>query len=133
MIVKKYEEEFDFSSSEDDIGKNYQRMMLKNYWIIKLIHITKLIKEIKLLQYDLNGDIYPICGVVYIIDLGDGYYKLGWTDDLNKRMQIYETGFVHKKKVLFYIEAENADSIESCAKGLLKIRIIILLIIIQRY
>ena len=79
--------------------------------------ITELSKRVKSLEYDLNPEIYPEGGIVYILDLGNGYYKLGFTGDLNERMKIYQTGMIHKKKVAFWFETTDALAVESCVKG----------------
>lgn len=57
--------------------------------------------------------------MVYVIDLGNGYYKIGATKDLNKRRKVYETGMIHKSKIVFYFETENLSGLEMCIKGLL--------------
>lgn len=81
--------------------------------------ISILIEENKLLKNDLNNDIFPRGGLIYIMDLGNGYYKLGLTEDLKQRKQIYETGYIHKKKIVFWFETEDLKTVESCTKGLL--------------
>lgn len=81
--------------------------------------ISILIKENKLLKNDLNNDIFPLGGLIYIVDLGNGYYKLGYTSNLKQRKLIYETGSIHKKKIIFWFETEDMISVEKCVKGLL--------------
>jgi predicted GIY-YIG superfamily endonuclease len=81
--------------------------------------ISGLLKENKMLRYDLNPDSYPIVAVVYVIDLGRGYFKLGSTQNLNKRMEIYNTGYIHRNKVVFWVETSDQKTIENCAKSLL--------------
>ena len=81
--------------------------------------ISILIEKNKLLQNDLNNDIFPRGGLVYIIDLGNGYFKLGSTQDLTQRKLVYETGYIHKKQIVFWFETEDMKTIENCVKGLL--------------
>jgi len=82
--------------------------------------ISVLISENKLLKNDLNNEIFPEGGLVYIIDLGNGYFKLGYTMDLKERKKIYDTGTVHKNKVVFWFETSNMKDVEKCVKLLLK-------------
>lgn len=81
--------------------------------------ISVLIDENKLLKNDLNNEIFPKGGLIYVLDLGNGYYKLGFTGDLKQRKMIYDTGHIHKKQIVFWFESEDARTIEACAKGLL--------------
>lgn len=82
--------------------------------------ISKLIEENKLLHHDLNNDIYPEGGMFYVIDLGDGYFKPGSTKNLNKRKQVYDTGYIHKSKIVFWFETPNMRVLEECTKSILK-------------
>ena len=66
-----------------------------------------------------HNDIFPTGGLVYIIDLENGHYKLGSTADLKQRLKIYETGTIHKKKVVFWFESEDMETIERCVKAIL--------------
>lgn len=84
------------------------------------IIISKLIEENKLLQHDLNNEIYPEGGMFYVIDLGDGYFKPGSTKNLNKRKQVYDTGYIHKSKIAFWFETSNMRTLEECVKSVLK-------------
>ena len=82
--------------------------------------VSVLIEENKLLKNDLNNDIFPVGGLIYVLDMHNGYYKLGKTADLKTRKQIYDTGMVHKSKVLFWFEADNINILEGCVKNILK-------------
>lgn len=81
--------------------------------------ISVLINENKLLKNDLNNDIFSLGGLIYVMDLGNGYYKLGYTQDLKQRKRILETGHVHSKKIIFFYESDDIKSLEACAKGIL--------------
>jgi hypothetical protein len=81
--------------------------------------ISALIDENKLLKNDLNNEIFPKGGLIYVLDLGNGYYKLGFTKDLKQRKIVYETGYIHKKPIVFWFESDDVKTIEACAKGLL--------------
>ncbi len=81
--------------------------------------ITVLIKENKLLKNDLNNDIFPVGGLIYIIKIKHNYFKVGSTKNLKQRKMIYETGTIHKQKIIFWFETEDMKSVERCVKGLL--------------
>jgi prophage antirepressor-like protein len=63
-------------------------------------------KQNKLMTNDLKKEKYPDGALVYIIDYSndDNYeenvFRLGSTNNLNKRKQIYNTHTLHKKKVI---------------------------------
>jgi len=93
-------------------------------------NITKLLKKInkleiinKLLQNDLKIEKFPEGAMVYIVEEhdvnGDIYYRLGKTDNLNKRIAIYNTHSIHNKKVVHYVELECPLQLESCIRSLL--------------
>ena len=92
--------------------------------------ITKLLQKInvletknKLLQNDLKVEKFPDGAMVYIVeelDIDDEiYYKLGKTDDMNKRIQIYNTHSIHNKKVVHYVELECPLQLETCIRSML--------------
>lgn len=90
--------------------------------LIKYQHliISKLIEENKILKNDLNNELFPVGGMVYVIDLGKGYYKIGYTKDLNKRKKVYDTGMIHRSKVVFWFETDNMKGLETCVLGVLR-------------
>jgi hypothetical protein len=79
--------------------------------------IAKLLEENKLLKNDLNNETIPKTGVFYIIDLGNGYYKIGITNNFKQRKQIYETGMIHKAKVVSKMETNDRHALERCVKA----------------
>jgi valyl-tRNA synthetase len=70
--------------------------------------INKLEKENKILKNDLKVEKFPKGAVVYVVEEYDEnnelYYKLGKTDDMNKRIKIYNTHSLHNKNVPHYVE-----------------------------
>jgi prophage antirepressor-like protein len=73
-------------------------------------NITKLLKKIneletknKLLQNDLKLEKFPESAMVYVIEDtdfdGELYYRIGKTDNMNKRISIHNTHSIHNKKV----------------------------------
>ena len=84
----------------------------------KLI-VKALLEENKLLKHDLNSEVFPLGGIVYIIDLQNGYFKIGVTSDLNKRVKVYTTGKIHKEKIAFWMETKTKKSLEGCVKSVL--------------
>ena len=94
------------------------------------IEINKLLKKIseleiknKLLENDLKLEKFPIGGIVYVIEEYDIdhniYYKIGKTDDMNKRIKIYNTHSIHNKKVVHYIDINCPLQFETCVRSML--------------
>ena len=92
--------------------------------------ITKLLKKItelesknKLLQNDLKLEKFPEGAMVYVIEDtdidGETYYRIGKTDDMNKRIGIHNTHSIHKKKVIHYVELLCPLQLESCVRSML--------------
>lgn len=92
--------------------------------------ITKLLKKIneleiknKLLQNDLKLEKFPEGALVYVIEDmdidGEIYYRIGKTDNMNKRIQIHNTHSIHKKKVVHYVELLCPLQLETCIRSLL--------------
>ena len=70
--------------------------------------ITELEQQNKLLKHDLKLEKFPEGAVVYIIEDYDTdnnvIYKIGKTDDMNKRIKIHNTHSIHNKQVVYYEE-----------------------------
>lgn len=92
--------------------------------------ISKLLKKInelesqnKILKNDLKLEKYPEGAVVYITENhdtnGDIIYKLGKTDDLNKRIKIHNTHSIHNKKIVHYVEVNCPLQLETCIRSML--------------
>ncbi len=87
--------------------------------------INYLEKQNKLMINDLKKEKYPNGAVVYIIDYGDDpnyekdVYRLGSTDDMNKRKKIYDTHTLHKKPVVEKHFTEKAVRLEMCTRSML--------------
>jgi predicted GIY-YIG superfamily endonuclease len=92
--------------------------------------ITKLLKKIndleaknKLLQNDLKLEKFPDGGIVYVIEEtdidGEIYYKIGKTDNMNKRIKIHNTHSIHNKKVVHYVELLCPLQLETCIRSML--------------
>jgi len=109
--------------------------------------INYLEKQNKLMINDLKKEKYLNGAVVYIIDYGDdanydanlksskddflpqkksatfcsekNVYRLGSTDDMNKRKKIYDTHTLHKRPVVEKYFTEKAVQLESCIRSML--------------
>ena len=87
--------------------------------------INYLEKQNKLMINDLKKEKYPNGAVVYIIDHGDDpnyekdVYRLGSTDDMNKRKKIYDTHTLHKRPVVEKYFTEKAVRLEMCIRSML--------------
>ncbi len=92
--------------------------------------ITKLLKKInelerknKILTNDLKVEKFPEGAMVYVVEEYDEnnelYYKLGKTDDMNKRIKIYNTHSLHNKNVPHYVEVLCPLQLETCVRSML--------------
>ena len=87
--------------------------------------INKLEKENKILKNDLKVEKFPEGAMVYVVEEYDIdnnnelYYKLGKTDDMNKRIKIYNTHSLHNKNVPHYVEAVCPLPLETCIRSML--------------
>ena len=92
--------------------------------------ITKLQKKInelerknKILTNDLKVEKFPEGAMVYVVEEYDEnnelYYKLGKTDDMNKRLKIYNTHSLHNKNVPHYVEVSCPLQLETCIRSML--------------
>lgn len=91
--------------------------------------ITKLLKKIneletknKLLQNDLKLEKFPEGAMVYVIEdtsESDIYYRIGKTDNMNKRIKIHNTHSIHNKKVVHYVELLCPLQLETCIRAML--------------
>ena len=124
------------------IKKSYEKD--KNDLLEKINYLEK---QNKLMINDLKKEKYPNGAVVYIIDYGDdanydanlksskddflpqkksatfcsekNVYRLGSTDDMNKRKKIYDTHTLHKRPIVEKYFTEKAVQLESCIRSML--------------
>jgi hypothetical protein len=84
--------------------------------------IDKLEKDNKHMKNDMKKEKFPEGGLVYIVDYTDeqeDVYRLGSTDDMNKRKKIYDTHTLHKKPVVYKKETTCPVKLEDCVRSLL--------------
>lgn len=84
--------------------------------------ITYYEKQIKLLNNDLKTNDFPEGALLYVLDYSENneeIYRIGKTDDLKKRKQIYDTHTLHKKNVIHHIQIQNPTKLEMCARAML--------------
>ena len=63
---------------------------------------------------------YPIGEHVYaILDDNANKYKIGYTKDLKKRLEVYNTGKANKSTFAYYKKTNCVQEIELCMKALL--------------
>jgi len=101
-----------------------QNIMSSDSKINKLLKkINELEQKNKLLENDLKLEKFPEGAVVYVIEDIDvdnqKYYKIGKTDDMNKRIKIYNTHSIHNKKVVYYVELLCPLQLETCIRSML--------------
>jgi prophage antirepressor-like protein len=85
--------------------------------------INELEKKNKILLNDLKVEKFPEGAMVYIVEEYDIdnelYYRLGKTDDMNKRIKIYNTHSIHNKNVPHYVEVLCPIQLETCIRSML--------------
>ena len=92
--------------------------------------INQLLKKIneleiknKLLENDMKLEKFPDGAMVYVVEEYDIdseiYYRIGKTDDMNKRIKIYNTHSIHNKKVVHYVELVCPLQLETCIRSML--------------
>ena len=90
-----------------------------------LERINYLEKQQKLMKNDLKKNKFPNGALVYIIDYSDddinvdGIFRLGKTDNLTKRKQIYDTHMLHKRKVIYTEIIDKPLQFENCLRSML--------------
>jgi prophage antirepressor-like protein len=99
-------------------GKYEVNKKIKN----KLNNLNNKIKELKkantLLKNNMIKNKYPIGTHVYAI-MNDNKYKIGYTQNLKKRLEVYNTGTANKSTYVYYKKSKCAHEIELCVKALL--------------
>jgi len=85
--------------------------------------INELETKNKLLENDMKLEKFPDGAMVYVIEDYDidkqVFYKIGKTDNMNKRIKIYNTHSIHKKKVVHYVELLCPLQLETCVRSML--------------
>ena len=84
--------------------------------------INELEKQNKILQNDLKIEKFPDGAIVYVIEEyidNEIYYRLGKTDDMNKRITIHNTHSLHNKKVAYFVEVLCPLQLETCIRSML--------------
>lgn len=87
--------------------------------------INYLEKQNKLIISDMKKEKFPNGALVYFVDYSndDNYeknvYRLGATDDMNKRKKIYDTHTLHKRKVVEKVFTDNPIRLETCIRSML--------------
>ena len=62
--------------------------------------------------------------MVYVIedydtDNNEVYYRIGKTDNMNKRINVHNTHSIHNKKVIHYVELSCPLQLETCLRSML--------------
>ena len=90
-----------------------------------LQQINQLEKKTKNMETDLKNEKYPEGALVYIIDYSsedttlEGIYRLGLTNNMKNRKQIYDTHTLHKKPIVLYENVDNPIRLEKCMQTML--------------
>lgn len=105
-------------------SKEYEIMLKKiNIKLKKLKNAKKYVEEEnKILKQNLKKELFPKGGLVYAIDYStkeNEIYKIGMTENMIKRKEVYNSHTLDKKPVAFYLETKCPRSLEWCIRGLL--------------
>jgi prophage antirepressor-like protein len=88
----------------------------------KLNNLNKKIKLLektnKILKNNMTKKKYPKGSHIYILE-DEKKYKIGYTDDLIKRLQTYNTGKANKLNYVYYKKTKCGKEIELCLKAML--------------
>lgn len=88
--------------------------------IMKKINFLE--KQNNKLKNELKIEKYPNGSLVYIVDYTDeqeNMYRLGKSDDMNKRKKIYNTHTIYKKKIILMKEVLCPLQYETCLRSML--------------
>lgn len=100
------------------IDVEYTLNKYKNYIIEGLSDKIDLIKKGK------KPKINPEKAIIYIFKTADtpenSLYKIGRTKDLTKRLQLHQSPLSENIEILFYLETDDAKTVESCIKNFAK-------------
>jgi prophage antirepressor-like protein len=84
--------------------------------------IKEMKKKVKILENNQKEEKYPEGGIIYVIrpiKEEKNINKIGYTKEMKKRMNTYNTGVADKMKVVYYIKVDKPQAIEYCVKGIL--------------
>lgn len=106
--------------------RKYGYYKLKTKYENKMMNIIKKInyleKQNEKIKNDLKKEKYPDGGLVYVIDYSEDneeIYRIGMTNNINKRKKIYDTHSLHKKNIVYLLETECPLKLETCVRSLL--------------
>jgi prophage antirepressor-like protein len=102
--------------------RKYGKYELNKKIKLKLKNLNKKIKKLeknnKILKNNMTKHKYPRGTHVYIIE-DNTKYKIGYTDNLEKRLQTYNTGKADKLNYVYYKKTKCGKEIEICLKAML--------------
>ncbi len=87
----------------------------------KEIIVENLNKKISVLEKDLKNEKYDLGDTVYIYkeidELGEIYFRVGETENLNSRLIKHNSSSVHKKELFVKIKTTHKKHLEECIKA----------------
>jgi len=100
-----------------EVNKKLKQKLNKK---IKLLEKNKdsLEKQNDILKKNMTKNKYPRGMYIYIIE-DDKLYKIGYTSDLQKRINNYNVGKANKAKFKYYRKTNCGREIETCMKAIL--------------
>ena len=84
--------------------------------------ISFLEKQNNKLKNELKPELFPNGSLVYVADYTDeqpNIYRIGKSDDMNRRKTIYNTHTIYKKKIILIKEVSCPLQFETCLKSML--------------
>ncbi len=107
--------------------RKYGHYKLKQQYKNDTMDIIKDINTIKSkyekLKSHLKKEKYPRGGLVYVIDYSDDneeIYRIGITDNMKKRKQVYNTHTLYNHDVVFFQKSLCLKGLEDCVRGILR-------------
>jgi len=99
----------------------YYVTLEKLVYIFKDEIIANQKKRIDELETNMKKIKYPVKGVIYVIaiDKSENGYRIGKTNDMNKRYELYKSAHKDNPKVKFVFYSDDIDQLEKCIKNLL--------------
>lgn len=76
-------------------------------------------EKIEQLEYDLKKPQFQVKGCIYVISIDDAY-KIGATEDMNKRYKNYKTAHKNNPKIVYIFYSSDVFKLEKCIKLVLQ-------------
>jgi phage anti-repressor protein len=118
--------------SRTDKAKEVRKYFLEMEKLVKKYHVIvkeQLLKQIGLLKGNQKSKANVKGGVIYVLEaqnnissqqLDSILYKVGKTEDIKKRLKVYNTGNANDIEPLFIMKVDDVEKVEKCVKMIAK-------------